>query len=253
MRCFGKLVALSTWTLAVTLCCQGVADADQDQSRSTSDVPKNSGQDFTTAEKGPRCSEGPSQPAAFATLRPNRTAACPYGFDELVTRITRLSIDTSVPDSLETVERAFDIPEMTTSYDDTRIASYMMILSGKDGWKLLLWVREAFYPADKGPPRFKPGLRPKRLYNVENAELRVDMTMLGSSPGLGTTQCLPVSPFLEAILAAGWQDIGMQYLPPTDGGQSTPIFGHGSKRVNILGNRGSCAQGIVLMQDNNTR
>lgn len=204
--------------------------------------------DLNAMDEGPRCREGPSQPAAFATLRPNRTAECPYSFDELVARITRLSINTSLPDSVETVERVFGLPEMTTSDDDPRMASYMMNLSGRDGWKLLLWVREAFYPLDKGPAAFAPGLRPKRLHNVEDADLRVDMDVLGSSPGVGTGQCVSVSRFLDAMLAAGWQDIEMQYPPPTDGGVTTPILGHGSKRVSILGNRGSCAQNIILMQ-----
>jgi hypothetical protein len=204
--------------------------------------------DLNATYDGPRCTEGPSQPAAFATLRPNRTVECPYGFDEIVGRITRLSINTSLLDSVETVERAFGLPEMTTSADDPRIASYMMVLSGKGEWRLLVWVRESFYPLDKGPPGFVPGLRPKRLHNVEDADLRVDMDFLESSPGSGNRKCMPVSPFLDAILAAGWKDIESQYGPPTDGAPSTAIFGDGSKRVSILGNRGDCAQNITLMQ-----
>jgi hypothetical protein len=203
--------------------------------------------DINATDDGARCTEGPAQPAAFATMRPNRTAECPYGFDELVQRITRLSL-TSLPDSVETVERAFGLPEMTTSDDDPRGASYMMILSGKGGWKLLVWVRESFYPLDKGPPAFVPGLRPKRLHNVEDADLRVDLDVLGSSPGSAPGQCVPVSPFLDAIVASGWQDIEMQYAPTTDGGPSFPIFGHESKRVTITGTWGYCAQNITLMQ-----
>jgi hypothetical protein len=122
-----------------------------------------------------------------------------------------------------------------------------MILSGKDGWKLLVWVRESFYPTDKGPARFIPGLRPKRLFKVQDADLRVDLDILGggSTPPV---RCFPVSPFFDASLKAGWQDIEMKVPPPTDGGFQTPLFQEGSKRVSIDGRREQCAQHIVLMQ-----
>jgi hypothetical protein len=138
-------------------------------------LPQHAG--LNAMDEGPRCREGPSQPAAFATLRPNRTAECPYSFNELVARITRLSVNTSLPDTVETVERVFGLPEMTTSFDDPRMASYMMNLSGRDGWKLVLWVREAFYPLDKGPAAFAPGLRPKRLGQ--------ELTLTGAGPLAG--------------------------------------------------------------------
>ena len=92
--------------------------------------------DINATDDGARCTEGPPQPADFG-LRPTRTVECPYGFDELVGRITRLSINASLPDSVETVERAFGLPEMTTSNDDPQSASYMMILSGNGGWRFL--------------------------------------------------------------------------------------------------------------------
>lgn len=205
--------------------------------------------ELMTADQSPQCSEGPShpQPPEFSSLRPDRTAECPYSFDELVARITRLSINTALPYSVETVEKAFSIPPMTTSNDSARQSSYMMTLSGKGGWRLALWVRESFFPLDKGPAAFEPGLRPKRLRKLEEADLRVDLDLL-SPVGSDAGPCVPVSAFLHAILAAGWQDIQGQYLPPTDGGTPTPIFGQGAKRVSILGNRGSCANNVTLME-----
>jgi len=232
----------------MTLSCHGVAGANLPQSESASDGPKTHSPKPGTTDKSSKCIEGPSQPAAFATLRPNRTAMCSYGFEQLVTRILRLSINTSLPDSVENVERAFDIPEMTTSYDSPRIASYSMILSGEDGWRLLLDVREGFYPTNKGPPAFEPGLRPKRLYSVEKAELWVEMTQLGPSPGSAPVQCMAVTPFITSIQSAGWKEADKQSLLPTDGGPISPAFDYGNKRVVINGSEGSCAQAIFLMQ-----
>jgi len=140
---------------------------------------------FCHAVAGAKCIEGPSHPAAFATLRPNRTAICTYSFDELVGRILRFSSNTSLVDNVENVEKALEIPQMTTSYDSPRIASYSMTLSGPDGWRLLLDISEGFYPSNQGPPAFEPGVRAKRLFSAEKAKLWVAMTMLGSPPGSG--------------------------------------------------------------------
>jgi hypothetical protein len=201
--------------------------------------------DFAVADESSRCTEGPDQPTVYVSIRPIRTVECPYVFDELVARITRLSVATSLPDSVETVERAFGLPEMTTSQNELRAASYMMTLSGKDGWKLQLSVRESFYPVDGGPVAFEPGLRPRRLRRVEDADLRVDMQVLGSSPGSGTRRCVPVSPFLDAMVAGGWQK---RYVRWTDGGGWTPLLSHGNKTVDIFGDRGSCTDIIGLTQ-----
>ena len=243
----GALAALLMWALAVILSCGGTSDAQSEKGGSSIDQ-QHAEQNAT--DEGSRCTEGPPEPQSPDTpnIRPFRKVECPYGFDELVARVTRLSINKSLPDSVETVEATFGLPKMTTAYDDPRIADYTTILSGKGGWRLLLGVTEAFYPLHKGPPGFEPGLHPKRLHKVEDADLRVSIEFLGSVPKLGTIQCVPVSPIVDALLAAGWQDIGIGYQPPTDGGPRTPIFGHGSKRVSIGENRGSCAQYITLMQ-----
>jgi len=198
----------------------------------------------------PLCVEGapePVDPHFASQLRPTRTATCAYDFSELVARITKLSFDKHDPDSVETAERAFAMPEMTTSYDDPRRASYSMILSGKDGWKLSVWVRESFYPLDKGRAGFVPGLRPKRLFKIKDADLRIDLAVVGSLSA-PFVPCIPVSPFFDASLREGWQDIEMKVSPPTDGGLRTPLFQEGSKRVSIDGQRGQCAQHIALMQ-----
>jgi hypothetical protein len=236
------------WTLAMTLSWHGVAAANLHQSGSDSDEHNTSSPKAATTDTGAKCIEGPSQPAAFPTLRPHRTAICSYDFDQLVARILLLSINTSQPDSVENVERAFDLPQMTTSYDSPRIASYSMILSGRDGWRLRLDVREGFYPTDKGPTAFEPGLRPKRLYSVEKAKLWVGMIMLEASPGPAPVQCLPVTPLITAIRGAGWQEVDNQSLLPPDGGPISSAFDYGNKRVAIKRSEGPCAEAIFLMQ-----
>jgi len=196
------------------------------------------------------CVEGapePVDPHYANEIRPTRTAICAYDFNELVARITKLSFDKHDPDSVETAEKAFAMPPMTTSYDDPHRANYSMLLSGKGGWKLSVWVRESFYPPGKGRPGFVTGLRPKRLFKMKDADLRIDLAVVGSHSA-PFVPCIPVSPFFDASVKAGWQDIETKVPPPTDGGVRTPVFQQGSKRVSIDGRREQCAQHIALMQ-----
>lgn len=202
--------------------------------------------------KDPVCVEGPSHPVNTglrnaAPLRPQRTAVCPYDFDEMVDRLTKLSIDKHSPDTVENVEEAFGMPQMTTSYDDPRIADYTTILSGQGGWKLLVWVREAFFPLNKGPDEFVPGLRPKRLSSVDNAKLIVNLNVLGPN-GADSANCVQVSLLFDALVKAGWKDIEMEGPGPTDGGRRTPYFQHGRKTVGLGAVRGQCAANIYLGQ-----
>ena len=136
---------------------------------------------------------------------------------------------------------------MTTSYDDPRIASYMMSLSGKDGWKLQVWVREWFYPLDKGPARFVPGLRPKRLYKVSDAKLIVDLDV-GPSTTWGSAQCMPAPLLFDALIHAGWKNIEFKIPPPTDGGRPTPFFQYGNKTVEGADKEPMCVEHIYLRQ-----
>ncbi len=182
-------------------------------------------------------------------IRPTRTAVCPYDFDALNARIRQLITTEHAPYSVETVETVFGIPQMTTDYDSNRTASYMAQLSGKGGWKLTVWVRESFYPLDKGSPAFVPGLRPRRLRHVKDADLRIDLTILGSSPTLGSIECSAVSPIVDEALQAGWKDIRMKFPPPTDGGAMDMMLGKGDKAFSVHGRRGECAQNITLMQE----
>lgn len=196
------------------------------------------------------CAKGPPTPVdpRFASqLRPNQTALCSYGFDELARRLTKLAISTRPPDSVETVEDALSMPKMTTSYDNPRISSYMMSLSGKDGWRLLVWVREAFFPLDKKPDRFVPGLRPKRLGKVSDANLIVTLS-LGPPGAWGSPLCMRATTLFDALTEAGWKDIEYKIPPPTDGGLPTPLFQFRNKTVSGASKLPECVQQILLEQ-----
>jgi hypothetical protein len=181
-------------------------------------------------------------------LRPTRTAQCPYGFDELLHRITALIADKNAIDSVETIEKVFSIPAMTTSVDDPRMASYMMVLSGKGGWRLLVWVREGFYPLNAGPARFVPGLRPKRLGKVEDAQLSVNLSVLGNSPTPGSVQCVPTPMLYGALTGAGWVNNSWRLPPGPDGSGQSPYFQYGDKVVSWLALERDCLQHIFLSQ-----
>lgn len=233
MHCLRKLIARLICTLAISLCCLATAIAQTQEGKSSIETS--------------RCIEGPTQAAATRTARPNRTVECPYGFDELVALITRLSSNSSIPDSVEAVEEVLGLPAMTTSGDEQQLALYSMTLTGitqpgKDGWRLFLLVQEAF-PLDKGHRGFGPGPRPRRLQPVEDANLRVDILVRGSS-SWGAERCVPVSPFLDALLATGWRNV-VGNPAPMDGPEY-PMLGYDRKTVSILGARGSCAQNIAL-------
>jgi hypothetical protein len=196
----------------------------------------------------PLCMEGPSQAMdPRLGVRPTRSAQCPYDFDALVQRITKLSIDKHAVDSVETVEKAFSIPAMTTTSDDTRISNYMMSLSGPDGWKLLVWVREAFYPTNEGADRFVPGLRPKRLFSVRDANLIVSLYLTGRPLTSGSPQCMAATDFINSLKSEGWKDV-TSFGHATDGARLTPTFEFGDKSVNLFQQPGECAENITLGQ-----
>lgn len=195
------------------------------------------------------CIKGTPKPVdpLAPSLRPEPTARCPYGLDELAKRLTALLVDKQSPDSVETVEKALAIPEMTTAFDDPRDAEYDMDVTGKGGWKLRIFVVEAFYPTNKGPARFVPGLRPKRLYKVTDASLRVQLT-LDDLPK--TVQCTPDATMLRNILAkAGWKEIWIRPLV-TDGGRPDPstTFRYENKSIVLPTACKNGEQGIFLEQ-----
>lgn len=196
------------------------------------------------------CTEGsPIAPdPRLDALRPTRTAQCPYDFPEVVRRITRLSSDRHANDTVENIERAFGIPKMTTSYDDARIADYSTILSGKDGWRLIVWVREAFYPLNKGPARFRPGLRPTRLYGPTEATLIVDLNVVTPNAPQDGSTCLPVATIKSAMLNSGWRDATFEGPGPTDGGTRSTVLAFKNKHVVIGIGQETCTRYISLTQ-----
>lgn len=204
------------------------------------------------ADTNSRCIEGEMLPNDLTGIRPTRTAICPYGFDEFVRRLTIFSTDKLANDNVENVEMAFDIPEMTTSHDAPRNTYYAMVLSGIGGWRAYVTAEEAFYPLNEGPARFAPGLRPKRLYDPKDPNLRislrVNIDILGTSPTLDPGHCIPVTPLLDALVNSGWKDISLKSPTPTDGGERSTVYGSAEKQVVTSGPRGRCTRHITLIQ-----
>jgi hypothetical protein len=164
------------------------------------------------------------------SLRPVQTAQCAYGFDEFVARLTALITDKQSMDSVETVKMVFGLPDMTTAYDDPRIAAYSLDISGKDGWKVRVGVYEGFYPLNKGPARFVPGIHPKRLYKVTDATLRIGLSISAfqEASWIGV-QCPSVNDMESALEKAGWKK--MKLVQPLDGDIMSTDFQYGNKAV----------------------
>lgn len=211
------------------------------------------------------CRRGPPEPVSkyTPTARPTETAQCPYGYDELFGRITKLLVDKNAVQSVETVEQALGIPAMTRAIDDPHDAMYSMVLSGRDGWSLAVYVRESARrdPRDtrryaEGPDAFGPGPRPKRLVSIENMNVVVSLAMTDylqlkgtddeciRSPPL-TNQLLPPSPIFDALVKEGWKNISAKRMP-TDGGSAGYLFEAGNKTLSI--NTPQCGWPITLGQ-----
>ena len=232
-----KSLRLFICLLAMILAGQGIATAQA--------------HDAQSHVESSLCTDLPTQPAAPAKSQPDRTVECPYDFDELLVRITRLSINTSLPDSVETIERAFGLPQMTTAFDDPSSASYRMTVTGKavpgkDGWRLILEAQESYKGPDGATKAFVPGPRPKRLQNITDALFEVRLDIRGAATW-GADECVPVAPLSDALLAGGW---GTELQPPPmDGALDTLLFGYDHKHVSIQGRRESCTHSITLTQD----
>jgi hypothetical protein len=177
-------------------------------------------------------------------IRPELDVRCPYSAHEFVDRIIQLSADKDAVDSVETAQKAFGLPRMSTSQNDPRVASYQMRVSGEGGWMAFLWVMEGFYPSNQGPARFVPGAHPKRLADVRAAKLSISFDM----PALPNNVCIPVSTLFDALTKAGWQEVPRSGPQMPGDPQMHPQFQYQDKRVGVYGRRGDCTQEIHLIE-----
>jgi hypothetical protein len=177
-------------------------------------------------------------------VRPERSVHCSYSAHEFVDRIIQLSADKDAVDSVETAQKAFGLPRMSTAQNDPRVASYQMQVSGDGGWMAFIWVMEGFYPSNKGPARFVPGAYPKRLADVRAAKLSISFDM----PALPNNACVPVSALFDALTKAGWQEVPWNGPHTPADPQTHPQFQYQDKRVGVYGQRGDCTQEIHLIE-----
>jgi hypothetical protein len=177
-------------------------------------------------------------------IRPGQAVHCPYSAQEFVDRIIQLSADKDAVDSVETAQKMFGLPRMSTEQDDPRVASYQMQVTGNGGWMAFLWVMEGSYPSNKGPARFLPGAYPKRLGDVRAAKLSISFNM----PALPHNACVPVSTLFDALTKAGWQEVPWNGPHTPADPQTHPQFQYQDKRVGVWGQRGDCTQEIHLIE-----
>jgi hypothetical protein len=174
---------------------------------------------FVHSSSSDGCAPGPPIAVPGGRLRPTPTATCSYTLKDLRSRIMQLMDGDASSLSAESLEKLFSIPPLTTEYDDPRDASYAVQISGADGWSLSLWITESFFPTNKGPDKFVPGLRPKRLDSFQNSTARVELFLKVPRNG---SPC-PNEPFLSAANRAGWKNVTTRAYV-TDGGHAFPTF-----------------------------
>jgi hypothetical protein len=181
------------------------------------------------------CVERTALPSNVPNTRAQRAAECSYDFNQLVARITELAVGKE-PYTVETVEKILGLPKLTTDFDDQTKAVYSMDLSGKNGWRGTLNVQENF-PDPTQQPRFVPGLRPKRLYKIEAAELIVQFDFHNS-------QCVPLRPLRDFLGKSGWSEgIYVSY----HGEVIPPAYIRGRKQV-AGDDDGTCAKFLQLRE-----
>jgi hypothetical protein len=172
------------------------------------------------------CHRGSDEATTSPSLRPTRTAICPYDVKDMYRRLAEIISRQNVQISVTDATGRFGLPGMRTDFDDNRQASYSMLVSGKGGWKMRLWVRESAFPLnDTRQPAFTPGERPKRLFNVDQLDMRYDIRITLPEDMDAPGQCLTVANAAEMARATGWEDHSLQaMMSVTDGGPGEPTY-----------------------------
>lgn len=166
----------------------------------------------TGSPGGPQdCVAGPAEPSISEQLRPTPTLSCRYDAAELHRRILRLLRLRRGQLSIETVERLFGLPQLTTAYDDPRSASFHAIVRAAPGsgdWLVVLSFSETFGPdIDSRPLRFRGTLRPVRINRRERGDMRLDLEALAPRPlDPASPRCLPPDRLRREARLAGWDE-----------------------------------------------
>jgi hypothetical protein len=143
-------------------------------------------------------------------------------YQRLAEIISRQNVQISVTDATG----RFGLPGMRSDFDDKRQASYTMAVSGEGGWKMRLWVRESAFPLnDERHPAFTPGERPKRLFAIDQLDMRYDISITLPEGADTPDQCLTVAKAAKTALATGWEDQSLRSMASvTDGGPGDPTY-----------------------------
>ena len=128
----------------------------------------------------------------------------------MVERFARLLESKAPRLDLASVEHAFGLPELVTSYPSRRSAWYdLKLRGGKGGDKWIAFVnfRENYYPLyDFRPPRLTEGKRPAHINPDDHGSILFSLRLHEETPKPGPPECLPVSILYDRALRSGWRD-----------------------------------------------
>jgi hypothetical protein len=171
------------------------------------------------------CRPGAPEAATSSQLRATPTARCGYDLAALYRRLGRVLAHADGRGfNATSAALTFGVPAMTTQHDSDHAASYQVLMDGKGGWTMRLWVREMAYPFDGKPPAFTPGRHPQRLMEIDALNVRYDIS-IAPPPGTVPGHCLTVANARAILKRAGWADTTtLANLSGRGGGVASPTF-----------------------------
>jgi hypothetical protein len=150
------------------------------------------------------------EPADAPLVPPMLTAICNYDPPELHRRIIALVGLPNRSLTIETVERAFGLPPLRTSFDGERSARYDVVFGaapGRGEWRLMLSFSESFHPIDaRRRPRLRGNGRPALLARSGRGTIDLDIRWLQPPDvAFGSPHCLSVERLMDEARRTGWR------------------------------------------------
>ncbi len=148
---------------------------------------------------------------AESSLRPVPEVACDYDVAEFHKRLLALFRWPKQGLSIETVERAFLLPRLKTTFDAPRSVSFTAYVSGvpcEKSWRASISYDESFTPLDAWRrPRFRGTERPvliaPHIRGDRQVSIKLDPTE-GSNPA--SASCLNIKAVRGTAIHQGWSE-----------------------------------------------
>lgn len=156
-----------------------------------------------------RCVVSGYEKSSFEQLRPVPEVACNYDAAEFHKRLLSLFRWPKQGLGIETVERAFSLPQLKTNFDHPRSASFTAHVAGASSaknWSASINYDESFFPTDAWRrPRFRGTERPVLINPRIQGERRVSIKLY---PAKGnstvSTECLEIAAVRDMATRQGW-------------------------------------------------